>query len=790
MKSQDIVVGIALALGGDRAKPTFAELANHIGLAVSQCHQAVQRLVAGRLVDGQRRARVRSLYNFVVEGVPAVFPGKLGGPTIGVSTGAAAFEKDGVFPEDLPAPSLARWVWPDPAGLFHGLAVEPLHSTCIGIAKRPETKSLYEALALIDLVRLGDARSAAYGRRELRRLLGLGVAELPRINIREVAAVRAIFSGERLVQSVRKWLGEIQRDESAHPLEAPILVEYGEGLARQLAQDVPQFRWYASPATHVVLAKGRQIEHPEAARAGDVGLGASRDLAWPCLTDRLVARRLVDELEPHARNQADERVFFNRRFADSRASRGDYRAWFEEWQVYQASVADAATSQGLAVAFSTDIANFFPSTDLSLARTAIARETRAHSDLVDLIFECIEAWRPRLGYHRQVGLPQDPVGLSGLLAHCVLRAVDDMFADRFDRQYRRFVDDTVFFVPDKDAAAMVGRSYREALTRLGLRPNESKTSVVPASELRKEQHTEVFGQIDMAVKNKNTDLLARLTHKWMRPDISTGSLRRRLYSAHARLQTMQLDDAVKVDIHEPSHQRHAIKYLCARPLEQERWRYVQEAWAPDRTSLGRIRIARALSDVPIQNKVLADEVITWCSEHALPRSMDPPGMGHARGTLLLVLFRLAARKKVETFLDVLGRSKQFGPVFQMYVELVEVGGLAHRRFPSADAWSDLGLVQRILTDAGGGRLDDPLAVIQSALGRPGARGQKYPAKSPVPAASLPLLHAIDRGLRLGGQRRAARTMFLAIVDRLGGARDQTMAQHGHLFAEKTDGVRE
>ncbi len=163
MKGQDIVVILKLAISGPAR--SFADLGKSVGLSASEAHSAVKRLIEARLLDqDQKRVNRKALRNFLVHGIPYVFPVSLKEATRGKPTAWAAPVMAGsVLSNDLPP------VWPDPEGEVRGQAVKPIYDSVLLAAKNDP--KLYELLALVDAVRLGRARERAMAEAELDKRL-------------------------------------------------------------------------------------------------------------------------------------------------------------------------------------------------------------------------------------------------------------------------------------------------------------------------------------------------------------------------------------------------------------------------------------------------------------------------------------------------------------------------------------------------------------------------------------------------------------------------------------------
>lgn len=139
------------------ARFSVRALAEETGISKSQVSNALQRCLAVGLLRQDRttglpRVNTQALLNLIVYGVRYVYPAKTGGITRGLATGFAA----PVLQGKLFSAGEFPVVWPDARGNSKGVAVEPLFRSAPYAARRdPE---LYAMLALVDSVRLGQAR--------------------------------------------------------------------------------------------------------------------------------------------------------------------------------------------------------------------------------------------------------------------------------------------------------------------------------------------------------------------------------------------------------------------------------------------------------------------------------------------------------------------------------------------------------------------------------------------------------------------------------------------------------
>ncbi len=158
LRPQDLVVLLRLSLVHEAA-PSYASLADELGLTASEVHAGVERAMASQLAskDAAGRPAVlrEALSLFVQHGARYCFPATRGGITRGLPTGYAAAP----LKTQIVAPSEPPPVWPHKAGTVRGEAFYPLYPTVPEAALR--NPALYELLALFDAVRGGSLRERA-----------------------------------------------------------------------------------------------------------------------------------------------------------------------------------------------------------------------------------------------------------------------------------------------------------------------------------------------------------------------------------------------------------------------------------------------------------------------------------------------------------------------------------------------------------------------------------------------------------------------------------------------------
>jgi hypothetical protein len=165
LKGEDIVVLLKLMAGAPGW--TVRSLEAEIGIPRSVIQRSLVRLEqAGLLAEGRRRVNEGRAEELLIHGVKYVFPPVRGGETRGVPTAWAAPPLQEKLAESAELPP----VWPDPLGTVRGLALEPIHDSVPEISRHD--RPLTELLALIDGIRLGDARVRGLAEELLRERLG------------------------------------------------------------------------------------------------------------------------------------------------------------------------------------------------------------------------------------------------------------------------------------------------------------------------------------------------------------------------------------------------------------------------------------------------------------------------------------------------------------------------------------------------------------------------------------------------------------------------------------------
>lgn len=167
LKPHDVAVVIALAVNGDDpSMTTYREIGHTLGLSSSTAHESVNRLQrAGLVRPGSRSPNVYELRNFLAHGVRAAFPPSMGRSARGVPTAHSG------PPLSQLLDSATSMVWPDPNGQSKGVSLTPLYPKATELPQK--APRIYDALTLVDALRVGQARERNAALSALDKLLGV-----------------------------------------------------------------------------------------------------------------------------------------------------------------------------------------------------------------------------------------------------------------------------------------------------------------------------------------------------------------------------------------------------------------------------------------------------------------------------------------------------------------------------------------------------------------------------------------------------------------------------------------
>jgi len=156
---------VLLKVGMD-PKWSFPQLSDSLGFSVSALHRSLRRAAEAGLYDPSRRSvRSAAFEEFLVHALKYLAPPRQTGETRGIPT---AWESPRLKDKFAPSERLPL-VWPYALGDRSGIGLEPLHPSVPSTAARDP--KLGERLAVVDALRLGDARLAEIAAHELREML-------------------------------------------------------------------------------------------------------------------------------------------------------------------------------------------------------------------------------------------------------------------------------------------------------------------------------------------------------------------------------------------------------------------------------------------------------------------------------------------------------------------------------------------------------------------------------------------------------------------------------------------
>jgi hypothetical protein len=165
MKSQDILLLLKL-LSMEKSEAVSSEADYSVrqlealtGISKSELSTALNRCIRVGLVARDRqtnspRVNRKALLGFLINGIKYVFPVKPAELVRGIPTAFAAPVMAGKM---MSAGDVIN-VWPDATGKEKGQAITPLFKSAPSAAKADP--KLYELLALVDAIRIGNAREA------------------------------------------------------------------------------------------------------------------------------------------------------------------------------------------------------------------------------------------------------------------------------------------------------------------------------------------------------------------------------------------------------------------------------------------------------------------------------------------------------------------------------------------------------------------------------------------------------------------------------------------------------
>lgn len=166
MRPQDIAILVKVYLvEGDSWY--IKDLANEMYISQSEFSESLNRSrYTGLLDDQKQKVMTRSFYEFLVYGLPFIYPQRPNELTRGIPTAHShpAFNK--IVLTDV------KYVWPDDTAKEIGYGIEPFYANQVKAVKNDA--DLYLILSLIEMLRVGKTREVNFAKSKLKELFSIG----------------------------------------------------------------------------------------------------------------------------------------------------------------------------------------------------------------------------------------------------------------------------------------------------------------------------------------------------------------------------------------------------------------------------------------------------------------------------------------------------------------------------------------------------------------------------------------------------------------------------------------
>lgn len=148
MRPQDIVILLKIIARADHSW-YIKDLASELNISNSEISESLHRSVTGGLIEeDKKQVRLEPFLEFLVYGLKHVFPAVPGSPKRGMPTAFSSPLLEEDFVVDYP------YVWPAKGHSAKGVAINPLYRSVPQACE--EDENLYEMLALVDALRVGE----------------------------------------------------------------------------------------------------------------------------------------------------------------------------------------------------------------------------------------------------------------------------------------------------------------------------------------------------------------------------------------------------------------------------------------------------------------------------------------------------------------------------------------------------------------------------------------------------------------------------------------------------------
>ncbi|MHC4434187.1 MAG: reverse transcriptase domain-containing protein [Planctomycetota bacterium] len=226
------------------------------------------------------------------------------------------------------------------------------------------------------------------------------------------------------------------------------------------------------------------------------------------LSDSVFSYRLRKDWEKRVKKgksmfrDADDEIPFLRRVTVRKID--PLEPWYTAWPEFDRQRIDAFKKHGYTHLTRTDIAAYFENIDLQLLGAQLRQVLPKEPIIVSLLMRVLESWT-RLtpaGIPVGRGIPQGN-DVSSFLGNIYLLPLDNAlirFASRTDADWLRYVDDVEVYTKDPTDARTVVLVINEALRRLHLNIQGSKTDILSGRDLDRELSRSESEALDAAWK--------------------------------------------------------------------------------------------------------------------------------------------------------------------------------------------------------------------------------------------------------------------------------------------------
>ena len=501
-----------------------------------------------------------------------------------------------------------------------------------------------------------------------------------------------------------------------------------------------------------------------------------RRLSFLAFEDRLILGGLVQAATASLMKNKPAWVSFGRLDHGKHKSKEqendsfDYESWWTKWLQYRklVSVIEGDTNPLLVVS---DITNFFGSIDLSLLRSKVSGETTLDAMSNNLLFYLLENLRPTEGYRPSgsFGLPTVVDDTSRTLAHFYLAELDEELIDEGQQgRYTRWVDDMVISVSDAVEGVKVVNRIEQALSRLGLVANSSKTELVSKDTFREshlEEENEYLDGVHDATEeeggftSEDRDIFDRMLTRFLSSSKEGhwSRILRRYYTESRRVQSEILLTKWNDHLAEnPTNSKHILNYLSFYPADLEfcdqLFTYLKEQ-GPLFDDV-QILLYETLLLKPFPNDSdLWDYAVSQVSSHFLGKDGFEAPTGYVRGLQALTMYKFGGSRASDCLAPTFAEAVLKSPAFATYGLPVLAASNCHRQlaFDGTEQMEDSRILRiRALIERLESGDDRAVGVL---LGLLQPKMTKFPTRWIVNSRALPLLKIALRSSNTKNSKR-------------------------------------